>query len=131
MTVHPEGIPLTPVGQVTPAAFTKVPVGEIFETQYSKQFEADISVAKHLILVRDEQFLNIYEYPNLGIVSAGSSGTPKIYTIGEQAIVICVNSERGRWKYKVASVNETGTIRKNATLYPILCFTREVVAIHE
>lgn len=49
MTVHPEGIPLIPVGKVADADLTNVPVGETPETQDSKQPLADVSVANIFI----------------------------------------------------------------------------------
>jgi hypothetical protein len=46
-TVQLVGIPLLPVVQVTLAFFTKVPVDETRLTQFVKQFDADLSTARH------------------------------------------------------------------------------------
>lgn len=49
-TVHPDGIPLTPVVQfVIEESLIKVPVGATRFTQLVKQLLADMSVARHVI----------------------------------------------------------------------------------
>ena len=48
-TVQPEGMPLLPVGQSTPLAFTKVPVAETLESQDIVASLAAMLVARHFI----------------------------------------------------------------------------------
>ena len=61
LTVQPVGIPLAPVGQpVMLEAFLKLPDEETPDTQLSKQPEAEISVARQVMLLRLLQYLNKY-----------------------------------------------------------------------
>ena len=58
--VQPDGMPEAPVSQsFMPAALMNVPVEATLSSQPVVQESADISVARHSTLVRDEQPKNI------------------------------------------------------------------------
>ena len=61
MTVHPDGIPDTPVGNdVIEVAFVNVPVDATPLTQLAKQLDAEISVASIVMALIFLQSYNIY-----------------------------------------------------------------------